>query len=290
MPRVGRATALPAVRHGVRAHAALSILASLLSHTAVLAGLALLGGQGRVVWVAVQTGAASIDLQASMAATPSKGKEDQRQPDPTKIEPTEEDRRDKEPPVLLALHDVDVTPVTRDAAQPATPRAEPPSEVPETLVRPRVMPALEQPVIHKQTAPSDKPDKSVQSMSHPRRADVGRRLAESLVPSTAESVPSPGSVASRGAQSDIPAIVYNPAPNYPADALEARLTGRVLLRVAIAADGAVVQATLHQSSGSASLDQAAVAAVLQWRFAAAKSGTALRELVVPVRFRIEDGL
>lgn len=288
LPRVGPALALPASGTTLRWHAAISIATSLLSHTAVLACMALLGGQGRVVWVSVQSGAASIDLMATMAASPSKGDEAEHKPDPTLLEPTPIERHEPKPPVLLALEDVAVTPVTRDAAQPATPRAEPPSEVPETLVRPRVAPALEQPVSHNQTAPSDKPDKSVRSMPHVPRADVGRRLAESLVPSTAASVPSPGSVASRGAQSDMPAIVYNPAPDYPADALAARQIGRVLLRVGIAADGGVVKAAVYQSSGVSSLDAAAMTAVQQWRFAAAESGVGARELIVPVRFRIED--
>jgi protein TonB len=281
---------LPSASTTFRLHLAVSIATSLLSHTALLACMALLGGQGRVVWVSVQSGVASINLMATMAASPSKGEENERKPDPTLLEPTPADRHERKPPVLLALADVAVTPVTRDASQPAMPRAEPPHEVPETLVRPRVTTALEQPVLHAQNAPSAERDASLRSMPHVPRADVGRRLASSLVPSTASSVPSPGSVASRGAQSDLPAIVYNPAPDYPADALAARQIGRVLLRVAIAADGAVTEAAVHQSSGVASLDVAAVATVRQWRFAAAESGVARRELIVPVRFRIEDAL
>jgi protein TonB len=288
VPRAESVVRLPVTPPSVRVHAAIAILVSLLSHTAVLAAMAWVGGQGRVVWVAVQTGAASIDLTASMAAVPSKGEQDQRHPDPTKLERQEEDRRQEELPVLLAKADAAVTPVTRDAAQPAMPRAEPLAEAPEMLVRPRVMPALEQPVIHKQTAPSDKPDKTLQTMPHMRRADVGRRLAESLVPSTAESVPSPGSVASHGAQSDIPTIVSNPAPDYPADAMQARIEGQVVLYVMVDAQGSVIKATVRRSSGSAALDQAALTAVLQWRFDASESGKAVREIGVPVNFRIED--
>jgi protein TonB len=263
-------------------------MVSLLSHTAALAGLALMSGQARVVWVAVQAGVASIDLKASMAATPSKGEEEQQKPDPALLDPQPVEHQDSKPPVLLALADVDVTPVTREAARPAVPRAEPPSEVPETIVRPQVAPALEQRVLHAQNAPSDQPGKAVQSKPHVPRADVGRRLATSLVPNTASSMPSPGSVASRGAQSDIPTFVFNPAPEYPVEAANARQIGSVILRVLIAADGAVTDATLRQSSGVASLDEAALAAVRQWRFSASELGTTVRKLDVPINFSLDD--
>jgi protein TonB len=268
---------------------AIALAVSLLSHTAALAGLALIRSQTRMVWAAVQAGVATIDLMASMAQTPSKGEEQPQRPDPTLLDAPTVERHEAKPPVLLALADVDLTPVTRDAARPAVPRAEPPSEVPETLVRPQVAPALEQRVLHAQNAPSDQPDKSVQSKPHVPRADVGRRLAASLVPNTASSVPSPASVASRGAQSDVPTFVYNPAPEYPADALTARQTGRVILWVLIAADGAVTEATLYQSSGITALDEAALAAVQHWRFSPATGGEGVRKLRVPINFRLEDG-
>lgn len=284
-PLAGRTIALRAAGATLRVHAAISVATSLVGHTAVLAAMALLGGQGRVVWVSVQSGSASIALTASMAASPSQGEEDRREPDHTRFEP----QREPKPPVLLALEDVAVTPVTRNAEQPSIPRAERPSEMPETVVQPRVPTALEQPVIHKQTAPSDKPDKAVRSMPQLPRADVGRRLADSVVPSTVSSIPSPGSVASRGAQSDLPAVVYNPAPDYPADALQARQTGRVLLGVKLADDGRVTQATVFRSSGIASFDEAALQAVRQWRFAEADVCASVREFIVPINFRIEDG-
>lgn len=268
-----------------RLNAIISVAVSVVSHTVVLAALSMAGGRGRMVWVSVQSGVASIELQASMAATPSPGED--RPLDPAVMEPAKSEPRGPEPPVLLALADVSVTPVTRDAAQPAMPRMEPPG-VAETVVRPPTAPALEQRVLHDQSAPSDKPDPSVQSVPHPPRTAVGRRLAKGLVPSTAQSAPSPASVASRGAQSDLPAIVYNPAPTYPADALNARVTGRVLLRVVVAADGSVVRAAIHRPSGVDSLDAAALEAVRQWRFSESPRGSAARELIVPIRFRIED--
>lgn len=285
-PERAAPTVLPAAGTTARLYALISIATSFFGHTAVLAALALAGGRARVVWVSVERGPASIELQASMAATASRG--DEQPLDPVVLEQALPTPRKPEPPVLLAAADASVTPITRHASQPAMPRMEPPVEMAQLVVRAPLAPALEDRVLHDQNAPSDKPDQAVQSAPQPPRSAVGRRLAEGLVPSTAQSAPSPASVASRGAQTDLPAIVSNPAPEYPIDALNARLSGRVLVRVVVGADGAVLHAALHEASGVASLDDAALRAVRTWRFSASASGAAERELIVPIRFRIED--
>ena len=80
----------------------------------------------------------------------------------------------------------------------------------------------------------------------------------------------------------------NVPPHYPADALLAGLEGRVMLRVVVADTGLVEGATVHTTSGVASLDAAAVQAVLRWRFdPARRAGQAVTyEVLVPVRFSI----
>jgi protein TonB len=121
------------------------------------------------------------------------------------------------------------------------------------------------------------------------RANVGLRYANELTDQLAESIPSAASQASQGAESQSPELVFNPAPQYPADALAARLTGRVLVRVVLAADGSVAEASVHRSSGSVLLDEAAVDAVRMWRFAPSERGTAPRRLAVPINFVIQEG-
>jgi protein TonB len=83
----------------------------------------------------------------------------------------------------------------------------------------------------------------------------------------------------------------NAPPVYPLDALLAGIEGRVLLRVLVNAEGVVDAAEVDASSGSASLDRAALAAVLGWRFRAAlrRGLPVAHEVLVPVRFSIRGG-
>lgn len=119
-------------------------------------------------------------------------------------------------------------------------------------------------------------------------SDTPRKQKAAEIDSTA-SIPSPASAASAGADNAQPArIVFNPAPAYPPEALAARQTGRVVVRVTVTVEGTVKQARLHRSSGIASLDAAALAAVRNWRFQPAMlDGLRVeRDLAVPVRFTL----
>lgn len=111
------------------------------------------------------------------------------------------------------------------------------------------------------------------------------------VPHEVTSVASVGSQASQGAD-DEPSVrpVFNPAPAYPIDALRLRQSGRVVLRVAIDAQGKVTNLHITSSSGVASLDAAAVAAVRNWRFLPAlRNGQPVPTIVgVPVRFALAN--
>lgn len=114
--------------------------------------------------------------------------------------------------------------------------------------------------------------------------DVTAELAEQ---SSSASV---ASRASSGARSSAPVRkLYSPEPEYPADALAAGLTGRVVVRVVIGKNGRVVRAGIQQSSGVPSLDAAAVAAVRQWRFEPILQGgmAVVAAVPIPVQFRIE---
>jgi len=86
-------------------------------------------------------------------------------------------------------------------------------------------------------------------------------------------------------------MLTNAPPPYPLDALRAGTMGRVRLRVVVRENGMVQTAGVLTSSGSTSLDEAALTAVRTWRFEPAKRGgrSVAAEVVVPVRFWIERG-
>lgn len=88
---------------------------------------------------------------------------------------------------------------------------------------------------------------------------------------------------------DAEPIVGNPMPRYPADVLDAGIEGDVIARLQIDSSGRVTDAVIvsHQGQQDVRLDQAAVEALLQWRFhPALRDGKAIASVVqVPVEFR-----
>ncbi|MBI5759404.1 MAG: TonB family protein [Planctomycetales bacterium] len=104
-------------------------------------------------------------------------------------------------------------------------------------------------------------------------------------------VSSPSSAGSSGSEGvELPQVVNNPSPDYPAEALAAGKEGRVVLRVKVGADGRVQTASVQRSSGHAEFDQAALTAVRRWQFRpATRMGVSIaKEIAVPVRFEIRD--
>ncbi|MFZ1388281.1 MAG: energy transducer TonB [Thiolinea sp.] len=77
-------------------------------------------------------------------------------------------------------------------------------------------------------------------------------------------------------------------PDYPQRALEDGIEGTVLIRVTISADGSIMAARVHQSSGNSSLDAAALKAVRSWSFMPAqRDGKSIPSIVqLPVRFNL----
>jgi protein TonB len=78
-------------------------------------------------------------------------------------------------------------------------------------------------------------------------------------------------------------------PTYPTTAYRAREEGTVLVTASVDASGMPLSVDVARRSGSRALDQAAVAAVRQWRFEPAmRDGKAVASTVeVPVSFRID---
>jgi len=78
--------------------------------------------------------------------------------------------------------------------------------------------------------------------------------------------------------------MYAPFPEYPIGARARQQEGRVIFKVRIGTDGRVVETQTLQSSGFATLDQAALAAVKQWRAHKEYGGSVQ---IVPINFRMK---
>jgi protein TonB len=85
------------------------------------------------------------------------------------------------------------------------------------------------------------------------------------------------------------AYLRNPEPAYPNASRRLGEQGTVQLRVLVSADGHAARVDLHRSSGFARLDEAAAAAVREWRFVPARRRTTPVEaqVIVPIVFRLE---
>ena len=82
----------------------------------------------------------------------------------------------------------------------------------------------------------------------------------------------------------------NPRPPYPMVARRMGYNGKVILNVEVLAEGKAGQVLLHQSSGYAILDNAALQTVKTWKFSPAKrfGQPATQWFLVPIRFSLED--
>jgi len=99
---------------------------------------------------------------------------------------------------------------------------------------------------------------------------------------------SPATSATKTASSSAAAYLSNPAPAYPDGARRLRQEGTVQLRVLVSPSGSASTVSIANSSGVASLDQAALRAVQRWRFKPAqRDGLAVAATVqVPIRFKL----
>jgi protein TonB len=97
-----------------------------------------------------------------------------------------------------------------------------------------------------------------------------------------------------GGEADRPAApsAGNPAPIYPMAARRASREGKTVLLVSVDADGGCGDVRIEESSGTPSLDQAAIAAVRHWRFTPARtSGRTVPSMIrVPVLFRLSGNV
>lgn len=104
-------------------------------------------------------------------------------------------------------------------------------------------------------------------------------------PPPVASAPAPRPVAP--AATSQPQPLSTPAPRYPAQALRNGEHGTVMVRAEIGADGVPTSVEVARSSGSRSLDRAALDAVRRWRFrpAMADGRPTTGRVQVPINFQ-----
>lgn len=144
------------------------------------------------------------------------------------------------------------------------------------------------------------PEATRQEMAQrqPEVADSPTEIARAVttkLPAEATSTPSEATSAvsapdASGAPDVLPSEVHSPFPAYPPELLARRIQATVVLRLKIAADGTVAEATVHRTSGFPAMDQAALAGVKSWKFKPAlKNGKQVETTVrKPFTFEIRD--
>lgn len=188
-----------------------------------------------------------------------------------------------EPPLNPAVLEVVLMPQAE--VVPASP--EPPDPKPLT---PRAKPAL--------VAPEPR---AVPTTPARTEIAVAPTAADTAFPAVVETVRPPAvapQAPSAAPRSEAPvtppvfnaAYLRNPPPRYPLASRRNSEEGTVMLRVLVTTEGTASRVELDRSSGSPSLDGAALEAVRSWRFVPARRGTQNIEdwVRVPVVFRLES--
>lgn len=134
--------------------------------------------------------------------------------------------------------------------------------------------------------------------SQPKLADSPAKLPRevtSKLPAESTATPSQATAAvsapdASGSPDVLPSEVHSPFPAYPPELLARRIQATVVLRLKIAADGTVAEATIHKTSGYEAMDQAALAGVKSWKFKPAlKNGKQVETIVrKPFTFEIRE--
>lgn len=179
-------------------------------------------------------------------------------------------------PGWMALREAPPRPLTVELLKPEPPEVVPPAPLPvraqprerakpveEKIERPREERPVESPRTQVLTAPPEAPvTAATPAIPEPKPAPAEIPRAQSSPPPTA--VTPPRSEA---------AHLNNPPPVYPLVAQRRGDHGTVLLRLIVTADGLAKNVSVEKSSGHRALDDAALAAVRNWRFVPARQGS-----------------
>ena len=159
---------------------------------------------------------------------------------------------------------------------------EPSAPVPPKIEPPKVVPP--QAVPKKVIAPPPVMTAAANAEATSRFA-VAPQPAPVAAPVTAVAGPAPVTAARFDAD-----YLQNPKPVYPSMSRRMGEEGKVILRVRVSVQGLPLSVEIRNSSGFVRLDEAAKAAVEQWRFVPAKQGSEPVEasVLVPLNFTLSN--
>ena len=160
-------------------------------------------------------------------------------------------------------------PVTQREPPAAPPRE--PAPAPPIIA----LPQAESPV----RVPAPDADATARQQEAPRAPSIGKTDTGAREPAPAAVTPPAFNAA----------YLRNPPPRYPVSARRNGEQGTVTLRVLVTREGVPATVTVHTTSGSSALDQAAAEAVKGWRFTPARQGSDAVEawVLVPIVFRLD---
>lgn len=188
--------------------------------------------------------------------------------------------------VLAALAPALVVPVAAEPVKAVVPPL-------ATPVVPDVEPLLPSPAMAPSPPPARRAAAKSTVVQSPSPAPAAMSAVAMVVTDAAPASPAPGDAARAVAPDrDAAPVADNRPPRYPWTARLRGEQGQVVLRVWVSESGDASRLDVWQSSGSRVLDQAALAAVVKWRFQPARrDGHAADSLLhVPVEFRLDgDG-
>ncbi|MEQ8371273.1 MAG: energy transducer TonB [Alphaproteobacteria bacterium] len=266
-----------------RSAAALAVLASVLAHGALAAGLVLLrpapastpmpeSGAIHLVMVSVVDGSAAAGAPvpataAAVSTTAPDGAAARLAGAPTMTSAAMSVATDATPDVLPDM-----------TAQSAPAVAEARVVAPDLLRRP-----TETPVAQAAAASSDATGRQMAALA-PAAGGTAETAGTVEALTTSATAGDEPSSASRGDGVPAPAA-GNPRPDYPWSARRNGIEGRVVLRVEVLPSGMVGQVVVAESSGYGILDRAAQRTVALWRYDPPRGRVTTR---VPVVFRLEN--
>jgi|GEM_PF-1208617 len=157
-----------------------------------------------------------------------------------------------------------------------------------TNAKPTVTSSPQSPIPTSATTPTTNSEHAI-SASQPGSNSVDTGRHGPAVASTSTSSSSGAASNNFSAPQYGAGYLSNPAPDYPDLARSEGEEGKVLLHVLVTPEGLAKKVKLHRSSGSDSLDDAAVKAVKKWRFVPARLGSQAVEawVYVPIVFKLD---